>query len=401
MGKYGIMVMLNRTNKNMKTKLSTIQHYSTKARRLGAAVSVLAVVAVFAFANMYVPNTQAANINEQIKALREENARNANAVADLKNQAVSYQDAIARLQNQIGTLQGAIDNNVAKQTAVQTEIDTNQKELDRQRSVLGENIKVMYVDGQPTTIEMLASSKNLSDFVDKQEYRTTVQSKIQDTLKKIAELQNKLKEQKVQIEALLKEQREQQNQLASARAEQANMLAYNQDQQSSFNQKTKDNQAKITSLVAEQLRANMGAGGSALSHDPSNGYYPYANAGFSMSTAPGCVDNDGPDRWGYCTRQCVSYAAWAVERSGRSAPRYYGNAKDWVWAAQRDGVPVYTSNPQPGDVAISTAGTWGHAMYVESVSGGQIYISQYNAQLDGQYTTQWRSASGYYYLRFP
>lgn len=401
MGKYGIMIMLKRTNKNMKTKVSKERNYSQKMRRIAASISVLAVVAVFTIANVYVPNTQAANINEQIKALREENARNANAVEDLKNQAVSYQDAISRLQSQIGTLQGQIDNNVAKQTAVQAEIDTNQRELERQKSVLGENIKVMYVDGQPSTIEMLASSKNLSDFVDKQEYRTTVQNKIQDTLKRIAELQNKLKEQKVQIEALLKEQRQQQDQLASARAEQANMLAFNQDQQSSFNQKTKDNQAKITSLVAEQLRANMGSGGGALSHDPSNGFYPYANAGFSMSTAPGCVDNDGPDRWGYCTRQCVSYAAWAVERSGRSAPMYYGNAKDWVWAAQRDGVPVYTSNPQPGDVAISTAGTWGHAMYVESVSGDQIYISQYNAQLDGQYTTQWRNWSGYYFLRFP
>lgn len=401
MDKYGIMVMFKRSNKNMKTKVSKERNYSQKMRRIAASLSVLAVVAVFTIANVYVPNTQAVNINEQIKALREENARNASAVEDLKNQAVSYQDAISRLQSQIGTLQGQIDNNVAKQTAVQAEIDTNQKELERQKSVLGENIKVMYVDGQPTTIEMLASSKNLSDFVDKQEYRTTVQNKIQDTLKRIADLQNKLKEQKVQIEALLKEQRQQQDQLASARAEQANMLAFNQDQQNSFNQKTKDNQAKITSLVAEQLRANMGAGGGALSRDPSNGYYPYANAGFSMSTAPGCVDNDGPDRWGYCTRQCVSYAAWAVERSGRNAPMYYGNAKDWVWAAQRDGVPVYTSNPQPGDVAISTAGTWGHAMYVESVSGSQIYISQYNAQLQGEYTTQWRNWSGYYFLRFP
>ena len=110
-----------------------------------------------------------------------------------------------------------------------------------------------------------------------------------------------------------------------------------------------------------------------------------------MSTAPGCVDNDGPDKWGYCMRQCVSYAAWAVERSGRTAPRYYGNAKDWVSAARNDGIPVYTSNPQPGDVAISTAGTWGHAMYVEQVSGNQIYVSQYNQQLNGQYSTQWRT----------
>jgi surface antigen len=54
-------------------------------------------------------------------------------------------------------------------------------------------------------------------------------------------------------------------------------------------------------------------------------------------------------------------------------------------------VPVYTSNPKPGDVAISTAGTWGHAMYVEDVSGNQIYVSQYNQQLTGRYSTQWRT----------
>jgi surface antigen len=62
-----------------------------------------------------------------------------------------------------------------------------------------------------------------------------------------------------------------------------------------------------------------------------------------------------------------------------------------VGAARAHGVPVYTSNPQPGDVAISTAGTWGHAMYVEAVSGNSIYVSQYNQQLTGQYSTQWRT----------
>jgi len=109
-----------------------------------------------------------------------------------------------------------------------------------------------------------------------------------------------------------------------------------------------------------------------------------------MSTAPGCVDNDGPDKWGYCTRQCVSYAAWAVEASGRSAPRYYGNAKNWVDAAYRNGVEV-SRTPQPGDVAISTSGTWGHAMYVERVEGARIYVSQYNAGLDGEFSYQWRN----------
>jgi surface antigen len=68
---------------------------------------------------------------------------------------------------------------------------------------------------------------------------------------------------------------------------------------------------------------------------------------------------------------------------------YYGNAKDWVYAASNRGIPVYRE-PKPGDVAISTAGAWGHAMYVEAVSGDVMLISQYNVNLDGRYSTAWR-----------
>jgi surface antigen len=257
----------------------------------------------------------------------------------------------------------------------------------------------MYVDGQPTTIEMLASSNNLSEFFDKEAYRVDVQTKIQSTLLKIADLQKQLKSQKDQVDQLLAEQASQRAQLDGARAQQAGMLTYNQGQQSNYNAQTASNQARLQQLIEEQRRANGNTAsyyflrfpGTVASHDTSVNDYPYAGAGFGMSTAPGCVDNDGPDQWGYCTRQCVSYAAWAVERSGRAAPRYYGNAKDWVNAARNSGVGVYTANPKPGDVAISTAGTWGHAMYVEQVNGNQILVSQYNQQLTGQYSTQWRT----------
>lgn len=323
---------------------------------------------------------------------------NNNAVAELQNQALSYQDAINRLNAQIVQLQGAIDNNTAQQASLQKQIADAQTEIDRQRGILATDVKAMYVDGTPSTIEVLATSKNLSEFVDKQEYRTTVQNKLQDTMKKIAELQKQLQAQKQQVEALLAEQNAQKAQLNAAYSEQANLLAYNESQQASYNAQTAANQSKLSALIAAQRSANLALSGGYYflrfpgaigSFNPAA--YPYANAGFGMSTAPGCVDNDGPDQWGYCTRQCVSYAAWAVAASGRAAPYYYGNAKDWVGAAYRNNIPVYTSNPQPGDVAISTAGTWGHAMYVEAVNGNQIYVSQYNANLDGRYSTQWRT----------
>lgn len=328
---------------------------------------------------------------------------NNDAVADLKKTALSYKDAIEKLNSEISTLQGAIDTNVAEQNRLQHEIEKAQVEIDHQRSILAQGVKAMYVDGTPSTLEMIAASKSLSDYVDKQEYRTAVQRKLQDTLRKIAELQKQLSEQRVQVAELLKTQQTQQATLVSARAEQTNMLAYNQSQQDAYNKQTAANKDKLEDLIAAQRAANnnfSGGGiyfirvpGTVQSHDSNVDDYPYRNDGFSMQLGP-CSNSDSypdsPDRWGYCTRQCVSYAAWAVERSGRTAPKYWGSAKNWVNAAPASWVHT---TPEVGDIAISTKGTWGHAMYVEAVSddGSKILVSQYNAQLTGQYSTAWRS----------
>lgn len=320
-----------------------------------------------------------------------------NTVNDLRNQAVSYQDAISRLQSEISIVQGRITANQAEQARLQQEIAKTQKEIDYQKSVLSNDIYTMYVEGQITPFEALASSNKLSDYVDKEEYRQAVQNSLKVSLDKIAKMQADLNVQKQAVVQLLADQQKQAADLSSARATQADLLSLNKSQQAAYNAQTAQNQAKLNALIAAQRAANNSAPAGTYSfvrfpgavNDFSPGAYPYADAGFSMSTAPGCNDNDGPDPWGYCTRQCVSYAAWAVKASGRSAPMFWGNAKNWDDRARAAGIPVY-GTPQPGDIAVSNKGTWGHVMYVEAVSGDRIYVSQYNAQLDGRLSYQWR-----------
>ena len=392
-------------------------HKKKQSRRLSSILAKPRTLAVFALIALVVSGMLLPGIRSQIFAdtcssisdCQSKIAASSSALSDLKSTALSYQDAIDRLNSQISSLQGQIDYNVSEQNRLQGEIDKAQAEINKQRSILAQGVKAMYVDGTPSTLEMVATSKNLSDYVDKAEYRTAVQRKLQDTLKKIAELQKQLSVQKAQVADLLKEQQQQQTQLVAARTEQANMLAYNKQQQDSFNADVAANQKKLSELIAAQRRANQSGNNGALVAGTSS--YAYANYAFSMSPG-GCGPGEGPDVWGYCTRQCVSYAAWAVAHSGRSAPMYYGNANQWVRHALNDGVPVYSfsnpsgysgvhqGGPQPGDVAISVSGTWGHAMYVESVSGTQVYVSQYNAGLNGEFSYQWRDASNYYFLRF-
>lgn len=368
----------------------------------------LMVVGVLVLAGVAAPYfAQADSLNDQINALKSQNDANKAAVKDLKQTAVSYEDAISKLETQINGLQGQIDANETEKAKLEQQILETKLELGRQKALLGQTIKTMYVDKEMSTIEMLATSKNLGDFVDKETYRNAVQRKVQETMTKITKLQDELNSKKRQIDTLLALLQSQRSEIEQNRAEQAQLLAMNKQQQNEYNQQTKDNQAKIDELnrqIAAQRAANnnnivpdggyyfIRFPGNIRSFDPAN--YSYKNAGFSMSTLPGCGnpdprtgERDSADRWGYCTRQCVSYVAWAVEASGRTAPYNYGSAKRWVNSAPSSYV---NRTPKVGDIAITTSGDWGHAMYVEQVSGNKIYVSQYNQGLNGEFSYQWR-----------
>ncbi|HSP79860.1 MAG TPA: CHAP domain-containing protein [Myxococcaceae bacterium] len=96
---------------------------------------------------------------------------------------------------------------------------------------------------------------------------------------------------------------------------------------------------------------------------PSGGRYSYADV----------------DAWNFYKCECTSYAADKLNERGISFHNYYlgvhwGDASNWVNAAQTAGVSVSTT-PQVGDVAW-----WnGHVAHVDSVNAdGSVNISEYN-----------------------
>ena len=262
----------------------------------------------------------------------------------------------------------------------------------------------MYLEGQVSTLEMLASSKDLSEFVDKQQYRNSVQAKIKTTVDTITALKQQLKDQKLSVEQTLSDQTTLQNQLDSQRAEQARILSLNQSEQSALNQQIRQNSQAVAALRAEQAAANarLFSGANIIlgtACDTAHGdTYP----------SPWCssAQDSMLDSWGMFNRECVSYTAWRVSESGRYMPPWgwqgLGNANQWDDDAIASGIPV-DSRPRAGDVAIKNSMPYGHAMYVESVNGdGTINISQYNASLDGRFSLAYNvQASGLVFIHFP
>lgn len=365
-------------------------------KSLMRARSVLLILLAFGVGFSSVQHVRADQFDDQINALQSLNNENRNLVNSLASQARSYEEAIDQLQGQISALQAALNANLAQQASLQQQIIDAQTKIDQQKAYLAENIRTMYVEGQLSTIEELATSKNLSEYVDKQEYRTRVQNKINESIKEIAVLQAQLKQQKSELDVLVASQQQQNQQLASAQAEQQQMLAYNEGQRAAYNSQINANSSKISELRRQQIAANARfSSGSPGTGPACGGGYPGKWCNIPMDTVI--------DSWGMYNRECVSYTAWKVAASGRYMPYWggYGNANQWDDNARNAGIPV-DSNPQPGDVAVSNSGFYGHVMYVESVNpNGTINISQYNASWDGRYSERYNmSPAGLVFIHF-
>lgn len=319
--------------------------------------------------------------DEQIRALQQQNSAHQSTVNQLAAEAASYQDVIDKLSAQINNLRQAILDNQRQSQELQRQIEEQQAELTHQRQILGENIKTMYLEGEISTLEMLATSKDLSEFVDKQQYRNSVQSKIKATVEKITQLKLELEEKQRQIKVLIKEQQSQQARLSADQNEQNQLLSYTEGQKAAFNTEIKNNQKKISELRRQQAIENARLfGGGQIIQTSRCDIYPQNWCNAPMDSIV--------DTWGMYNRECVSWTAYMVAVSGRYMPYWggRGNANQWDDNAQASGIPV-DRNPRVGDVAISNSGYYGHSMYVEAVNpDGTIAVSQFNHDWGGTYS---------------
>lgn len=212
---------------------------------------------------------RAQSLQDQIDELKKQNVENKDNVKKLQDIATSYQDAIDQLQEDIAEKQRSIDASQKRQQELESQIKQAEEQLTQQKKMLGDNIRAMYLEGDVSTLEMLASSNNLSEFIDKQQYRSSVKDKISESVIKINDLKHQLQGQKEQVEVEIEEQKNSKAQLAQSRNEQSKLLAMNESEQIDFNNKTKANEAKIKELQEAQKALERSiASGNLVSQGP-------------------------------------------------------------------------------------------------------------------------------------
>ena len=390
-GIIGVVMKINNTIKKI-VKINNLKF-----------VFILFAIAIFISA----PFAHADTLQEKIDSLKNQNSTYQSSLSQLQGQARSYQDAINILQNQINSLQNAININNDHITSLEAQITKAEDDLKYQKTVLASDVKAIYVSGSVSTTEMLASSKNLSVFVDQVTYQKAVEGKIQKTLNAISALEIQLNLQKNQVQETILIQKSQNQKIASDQSQQQSLLGYNQQQQSQFNSQIQTNQQQITALQAEQLAANkkLLATGQVVSSGTCGGSYPVTAVGSYGNWGCSYPKDNTIDNWGMYNRECVSYTAWMVYKTFGYMPYWggIGNANQWPGDAQSANIPTGTT-PKVNSVAIFMGNSndpYGHAMWVKSVNNdGTITVDQYNLLYDGNFYETTIPNSGLIYIYF-
>lgn len=343
--------------------------------------------------------------DDQIAALQQA-VSNYQAQADILNsQAATLQNALAQLANDKAALQAQIDVNQAKYNQLVAQIADTEKKIKDSQDALGTTIANLYVDSSVTPLELVASSKNISDFLDKQEYRNSVRDQLTSAIAQIKTLKAQLDQQKADTQKVLANQQSARDALVARANEQQTLLNKTHNDEATYQNMISSSQAQIAAAKATQaaLRARFtSTGGYRLVSAGSLGAYPWNSSNCPMSgyLSTGGADGNGADGYGYGCRQCASYVAWRIAKETGVYPNW-GDAYLFTSAAEktfghREGAPV------PNSIAVmdpATAGqSYGHVAWVEAVSGNQVLVSQYNYDYGagyGMYSEMWLSVGAF------
>ena len=353
----------------------------TKTFKFFVPVLILALILTPIFtANVFAD--YAICVSDACKAAQaEENALRQKA-NDAVNEAKTVEGEIAKLDVEIAAIQANIDTSIAMVNDLKEQIKQTEERLDEQQSGLASLLVQMHFEHDNDPISILASSKSLSDYAEKQARSETIKTQIAAGIETIKELKADLEGQKADMERLIEEQEGQRAAINEKKKEQQEIADKYRDNAAAF---SADADAKHQEMLdqVEWVRTQVHAAGNIGGPRTTAGYdsYPWRNGCMYENLGPWAVVNWKSGGYGGLYCQCVDYAGWKVYEytHGQVNAETWGNANMWGSSARRYSKIWVDEIAAPNTVAVSGYGGYGHVMWVESVNAdGTLNISEYN-----------------------
>ncbi|MBR3132306.1 CHAP domain-containing protein [Candidatus Saccharibacteria bacterium] len=307
---------------------------------------------------------------------KENMQKNQNEASEYIKKANTVGEIIQQLSEEISDLNDMIAANELKIKKLNKEIEKTEIKLKEEQSALAEMLVKMHFSDDSEPIRILAGSKSISDYAEKQAREEVAKQEIAAASERVKEVKEELNKQKSEVEATLKANEDDRAIVASKREDQKELMAkYEQNA---------DDAAAAAEYWENQLKA--------LAWTPPSNSTGYGNRwDGSSNTYPlrnNCPqDNVAYSAYGGAVCQCTSYASYKAYEKWGITNTWGGHAYKYIYAVgyyvPNSGIKTYVDqSPAPNTIAISpaTAGSpYGHVMWVESVNAdGSINVTEYN-----------------------
>ncbi len=147
-------------------------------------------------------------------------------------EVVTLDSEIADLDQKLGSLESRSDALAEEIARIDGEIEEGARRLARRRKALSDRARSIYVHGRASTLVMLLSSSDVSDFIDRTSYLEKVHLRDAELVRgikraagELAQSREELKERKREVDAVASELRTRKSRLEESRAERQEVLS--------------------------------------------------------------------------------------------------------------------------------------------------------------------------------
>ncbi len=217
--------------------------FSTSFQKIGLAIltAVVLLGSTPAQASVY-SDREAAN-----KQLEQQKA----ALSQTRQQVNTLEGQLSALERSISDLQGKITQTNSEIKSVANEVAIQEDKLKEFKAQNNELVRSAYQQGDTSTLEMLAQSDSLSDFVNKAQYLISTRQKITEVTAEIRSLKKSLDDKKTSLENNRRELEGSQQAISVERQKQSELLATTKGQESEYQAQVKETTAKKTALDSQ------------------------------------------------------------------------------------------------------------------------------------------------------
>lgn len=238
------------------------------------------------------------NLDKEISRLNGVIKTKKGEVNTLQNQVSIIDTEIRKIQLEINSNQARINKLNSEIKATEERINQAEKDLVVAREKLSELIRVMYEEGQISTVEVIAKSKSFNEFINKSEYMEQVQLGVKKSADEVVKLKNELETKKKQLVVSKKNLDEkktnlvaQQNGVYKKRNERNTLLARTKGQESSYQKELVSTKKAREAAWADYWASQQGpgSGGSQYGGGAGSGYLMWPSTG-ALTQSYGMTD---------------------------------------------------------------------------------------------------------------